>query len=139
MKKLILIVAIIFSLPAFFYSCKKETLPAVAPPPIDDSLSGKELVIDDLAWKIYYSVSPDWDEIYLLIPSTPNVNRNTIAKAELFLKYDTSANWIQVVRQSEAVSGQPVYLFNYENLAVEVYPLNYQLPGRKSSVKVKFL
>ena len=138
MKKIILGAAIIFLAPAFFYSCKKEILPPVAPTPPPNLLSGTELTFDDLAWKFYNSGSPDFDEIYLVVPTTPLLNQE-IAKGEIFLKYDTSGSWIRVVRQSEAMPDQHIYFFNRENLVVEVYPLNYRLPGRKASVKVQFL
>ena len=138
MKKIILSAAIVFSVLAFCISCKKEILPAVAPPPVVNPLSGKEFVFDDLTWKFYNSGFPDWNEIYLLIPSTPTLNQSTMARGELFLKYDTSGIWLPVVRQAEAKPNQHLYFFNAENLIVEVYPLNYQLPGRKASVKVKF-
>ena len=109
----------------------------VAPTPPPNLLSGTELTFDDLAWKFYNSGSPDFDEIYLVVPTTPLLNQE-IGKGEVFLKYDTSGNWIKVVRQSEAMPDQHIYFFNRENLVVEVYPLNYRLPGRKASVKVQF-
>jgi hypothetical protein len=131
---------IIFSASALFYSCKKETITPVVVtplpplPPIPNTPLGKELVFDDLTWNLYNSGFPEWDEIYLVIPSVPDLNRST---AEIFLKYDTSANWVQVVRPG-AMPNQHVYFFTPKDLFVEVYPLNYQLPGRKASVKVKF-
>ena len=83
MKKIILEAAIIFLAPAFLYSCKKEILPPVAPTPPPNLLSGTELTFDDLAWKFYNSGSPDFDEIYLVVPTTPLLNQE-IAKGEIF-------------------------------------------------------
>ena len=137
MKKIILGAAMIFSAPSFFYSCKKEDISPVVAPTTANPIIGTELVFDDLPWKLYQSGSPYWDEIYLVVSTTALLNQK-IAKGEVFVKYDTSGNWIKVVRQSEAMPDQHIYFFNSENLIVEVYPLNYRLPGRKASVKVNF-
>ena len=137
MRKIILSAAVIFSVFCFFYSCKKETLPAAAPPPILNPPIGKEVVFDDLTWNHYRSGFNEWDEIYLAIPRIPDLNEGTIGRADVFLKYDTSSNWTEVFPEGASTVNQHVYFF-YGQLIVEVYPLNYQLPGRKASVKVKF-
>lgn len=136
-----------------FQSCTKKNprtttvvIPSPPPPP-PPSLSGLEFLFDSLTW-IFYDGSFDVgvDDIYLKTPPKadlfPWLTYSTNINAHVFIKFDTTANWVDVNSLALYVpspSVQYLYWINLNSLFVDVRPLNYQLIGRKATIKIKFL
>ena len=113
-------------------------------------LSGQEFLFDDLTWHYYNSGDGyPWDEIYVntsarpdLFHNAPELDYNSYLNAEVFLKFDTASNWIEVKSVSLYNPALPVqYLYRIISpyLYVNVHPLNHQIVGSKAAIKVKFL
>lgn len=134
-----------------FLSCSKPETPppnrfATPPPPLP-SLSGQEFLFDSLTW-IFFDGRFDVgvDEIYLQTTARPDLfpwfTYSTYLNAEVLLKFDTASNWINVKSvdiNDPAIPVQYQYWVNLRCLFVHIVPLNYQLIGRKASIKIKFL
>jgi len=129
-----------------FSACSKpKSPPPTLPPP--PSLSGQEFVIDSLTWIFLdgrYDVGVD--DIYLQTTERPNLfpwfTYSTYLNAEVLLKFDTASNWINVKSvdiNDPAIPVQYQYWVTVRCLFVHIIPLNYQLIGRKASIKIKFL
>lgn len=134
-----------------FLSCSKPELSPInrfaTPPPPPPSLSGQEFVIDSLPWIFLdgrYDVGID--EIYLRTTERPDLfpwfTYSTYLNAEVLLKFDTASNWINVKSvdiNDPAIPVQYQYWISLRCLFIHLVPLNYQLIGRKASIKIKFL
>ena len=125
-------------------SCHKENNNGYVATPVIDTLRGKEFSFSDLTWEYYNSGagSPSWDEIYLITPARPELFYNRNLNAEVFLKFDTAANWVEVKSDGQynpILPLQYLYITYSPHLVINVWPLNFQLVGRKASIKVKFL
>ncbi|HEX3164819.1 MAG TPA: hypothetical protein VHQ93_01095 [Chitinophagaceae bacterium] len=130
-----------------FLSCSKPKWLPQTPPPPPPSLSGQEFLIDSLPW-IFLDGRFDVgiDEIYLQTTERPDLfpwfTYSTYLNAEVLLKFDTASNWINVKSvdiNDPAIPVQYQYWINLRCLFVHLVPLNYQLIGRKASIKIKFL
>ncbi len=132
-----------------FSSCNKKGEPfansSINPPP--PSLSGQEFLFDSLTW-IFLDGRFDVgvDEIYLQTPARPDLfpwfTYSTYLNAEVLVKFDTASNWINVKSidiNDPTVPVQYQYWVYLRSLFVHILPLNYQLIGRKSAIKIKFL
>ncbi len=157
MKPLIKIVSYLFCC-AIIHSCSKEDVvvpllpstPQNQSPPLPNFTSGQEFLFDDLSWQYYNSGFGDpWDEIYLSTPerpdlfaNAPGLHYNIYLKAEVFLKFDTTSDWIEVKPTSfydQNLPAQYLYIIYSPSLVVNVWPPNHQLIGRKAAIKIKFL
>jgi hypothetical protein len=157
MKPLIKIISYLFCC-AIIDSCSKDTVAPVPPltltpqlPLVQQSLSGQEFLFDSLSWQYYNSGvgSPWWDEIYIRTPDRPDLfvdapglHYNTYLKAAVFLKFDTTNDWIEVKPTSfydQNLPTQYLYIIYSPFLVVNVWPLNHHLIGRKAAIKIKFL
>jgi hypothetical protein len=134
-----------------FLSCTKPDVPPTnrfpAPSFSPPSLSGKDFLFDSLPW-IFFDGRFDvgLDKIYLQTPARPDLfpwfTYSTYLKAEVLIKLDTGSNWIDVKSIDIYDLAMPVqyqYWVNLQSLYVHMVPLNYQLIGRKASIKIKFL
>jgi hypothetical protein len=134
-----------------FLSCSKPELPQTnrfdtspSPPP---SLSGQEFLFDSLTWTFLdgrFDVGVD--EIYLQTPARPDLfpwfTYSTYLNAEVLVKFDTASNWINVKSvdiNDPTIPVQYQYWVYSRSLYVHMVPLNFQLVGRKASIKIKFL
>lgn len=134
-----------------FLSCSKaEVLPPnriPPPPPPPPSLSGQEFQFDSLTWFFFDgSFDVGVNDIYLKTPQRadlfPWLMYHTYLNAEVLVKFDTASNWIQVRSidlYSPALPVQYMYWVHLGSLFIDMLPLNYQLIGRKATIKVKFL
>ena len=133
-----------------FFSCRKQEVQQInrsspsQPPP---SLSGQEFLFDSLTW-IFFDGSFDVgvDDIYLKTPARPDLfpylTYGTYINAKVFMKFDTAGNWVDVESidlYDPAIPFQYRYWIHLNSLFVNILPLNYQLIGRKASIKIKFL
>jgi hypothetical protein len=132
-------------------SCSKPELPQTnrfdTLPPAPPSLSGQEFLFDSLTWTFFdgrFDVGVD--EIYLQTPARPDLfpwfTYITYLNAEVFLKFDTASNWINVKSVDINDPTMPVqyqYWVYSRSLYIHMMPLNFQLVGRKASIKIKFL
>ena len=134
-----------------FLSCSKLEVPQTnnfaTPPPSAPSLSGQEFLFDSLTW-IFLDGRFDVgvDAIYLQTPTRPDLfpwfTYSTYLNAEVLMKFDTASNWINVKSiglYEPSIPVQYMYWVNLQSLFVHILPLNYQLIGRKASIKIKFL
>ncbi len=131
-------------------SCSKSKVTQpnrLPPPPPPPSLSGQEFQFDSLTW-IFYDGQFDVgiDDIYLSTPRNadlfPWLTYYSSLDAQVFLKFDTASNWIELKSAdlySPSANVQYIYWISLNSLHVKILPLNYQLSGRKASVKIKFL
>jgi hypothetical protein len=135
---------------ALFLSCSKPGVPQpnrFATPPPPPSLSGQEFLFDSLPWILLdgrFDVGVD--EIYLQTTARPDLfpwfTYSPYLNAEVLMKFDTASNWIHVKSvdiNDPAIPVQYQYWVSLQCLFVHMVPLNYQLIGRKASVKIKFL
>ena len=148
MKPIIKIISFVLIV-VIFLSCSKSPIAAnrpVAPPP-PPSLSGQEFLFDSLTW-IFFDGRFDVgiDNIYLETPRRPDLfpwlTYSTYINAQVSLKFDTAGNWVDVKSidlYSPSVPVQYMYWISQNSLFVQIVPLNYQLIGRKASIKIKFL
>ena len=132
-------------------SCGKPGAPPpnrfATPPPSSPSLSGQEFLFDSLTW-IFLDGRFDVgvDDIYLQTPARPDLfpwfTYSTYLNAEVLIKFDTASTWIDVRSvgiNDPAIPVQYQYWVNLRSLFVHMFPLNYQLIGRKAAIKIKFL
>jgi len=144
--------AIVVIIGAVFYlSCSKPEVPEPnrfpLPPPPPRSLSGQEFLFDSLTWNFYDgSFDVGVDDIYLKTPPRadlfPWLPNSTYLNAQVFMKFDTASNWVEAKSREFYIPSIPVqymYWIYLNSLYVEILPLNYQLIGRKATIKVKFL
>ena len=136
---------------ALFSSCSKPDVASTTrlppPPPPLPSLSGQEFQFDSLTWFFYDgSFDVGVNDIYLKTPPRadlfPWVMYHTYLNAEVLLKFDTASNWVQVKSidlYSPAIPVQYMYWIQLGSLFIDMLPLNYQLVGRKATIKIKFL
>jgi len=136
---------------AFFLSCSKPDLPPPnrfpPPPPPPPSLAGQEFQFDSLTWFFYDgSFDVGVNDIYLKTPPRadlfPMVMYQANLNAEVLIKFDTASNWVQVKSinlYSTVIPVQYMYWIHLGSLYIDMLPLNYQLIGRKATMKVKFL
>jgi len=144
-------VIVIFLGAVLFLSCSKPEVqqtnrfPPPSPPP--PSLSGQEFLFDSLIW-IFLDGRFDVgiDEIYLQTPARPDLfpwfTYSTYLNAEVLLKFDTASNWINVKSvdiNDPTIPVQYQYWVYSRSLYVHMMPPNFQLVGRKASIKIKFL
>ena len=147
----IALLLMITAITGLFLSCSKpempqpNRLPQPQPPP--PSLSGQEFLFDSLKW-IFFDGRFDvgLDDIYLKSPARadlfPWLTHSTSINAEVLIKFDTASNWVAVKSidlYDPVIPVQYMYWIYLNSLFVEMLPLNYQLIGRKASVKIKFL
>lgn len=134
-----------------FLSCSKPEVPQTnrfpTPTPSTPSLSGQEFLFDSLTW-IFLDGRFDVgvDDIYLQTPVRadlfPWFSYSTYLNADVSMKFDTASNWINVKPMDlnePAIPVQYQYWVYLRSLFVHMLPLNYQLVGRKASIKIKFL
>ena len=134
-----------------FLSCSKPEVPPTnrfaTPPPSPPPLSGQEFLFDSLTW-IFLDGRFDVgvDDIYLQTPVRadlfPWFTYSTYLNAEVLMRFDTASNWIEVRSvdvNDPAIPVQYRYWVSLRSLFVHMTPLNYQLIGRKASIKIKFL
>ena len=133
-----------------YSSCTKEKEgnfpPSTSPPP--SPLSGQEFTFENLVWEHFNTGTPSSDEIYLVTPGSNDlfVNAGGItngyyANAEVYVKFDTTANWTIVkphLLYEPSMVPQYYYTIYPPHLSLNVWPLNYLLIGRKASIKIKF-
>jgi hypothetical protein len=86
------------------------------------------------------------DDIYLQTPPRadlfPWLTYSTSINAQVFMKFDTASNWIDVRSidiNDPVIPVQYQYWISLQSLFVHMLPLNYQLIGRKAAIKIKFL
>lgn len=113
------------------------------------TVSGLEFVFNDLTWQLSDFYSLLLDDVWVGTPARPDLFTNAPGyafnlyyPADVYLKFDTASNWLLIKSVAEIDATQPLqYVYDIEapSLYVHVYPLNYQLVGRKASIKVKFL
>ena len=126
-------------------SCTKDAIQPRTNITIPSSpLTGQEFIFDSLSWRYYNSGngSPSWDEIYLSTPSRSDLFVNPYLAAKVFLKLDTSSQWMELKPDELYDAALPVqYLFHVyaPYLVINVWPLDHHLVGRMSALKVKFL
>lgn len=141
----------------FFISCKKEkpisslVIPLTSPPPLSDTLSGKEFIFDGLQWKLADFYGLGLDDIYVGTPARPDLFHNSIGlyynlnlpNGKVYIKSEYSDNWIEITSSlfyQNGVSGPYLYDIIEPYLYVHAaYPLYYSLVGKRVSIKVKFL
>lgn len=134
-----------------FVGCKKEefttpfgvTSPPSPPSTPTDTLSGKEFLFEDLQWVHAGPGGVAEEEIWIAVENRPELFNNPSRQMEVSIKFDTSSAWINVPRWNwPVVPANPGYLYIImynSSFYVESYPLNFQLIGRKASLKIKFL
>jgi len=115
---------------------------------IDNTLSGQEFLFDDLVWELGDFYGMGLDDVYIGTPARPALFMNAAPlaynlslPADVYLQFDTASNWLQVKSAAQYNPGIPVqYLYDIVSprLYIHVYALNYQLVGRKASIRVKF-
>ena len=152
MKLIVKLTAVIFLIvTALFFSCNRpevsEPNRSSTSPTSPPSLSGQEFLFDSLTW-IFLDGRFDVgvDEVYLQTPARadlfPWFTYSTFLNAEVLLKFDTASNWIDVTSvdvNDPTIPVQYQYWVNLRSLFVHMHPLNYQLIGRKATIKIKFL
>ena len=132
-----------------FLSCSKDSSPNGSPPaPIQyvDTLSGREFEFNDLTWRQIVS----WGTNVIVDIDRPDLFYNPFREMRVTMKFDTSAIWLDVFRDSG--SSYPAWpnfyyttagsdFFNTVQGRLYIFPIpaNHSLNGTKVSVKVKFL
>lgn len=129
-------------------ACKKEELASpfdvTSPTSIStDTLKGKEFIFEDLPWILAGPGGIADEEIWVGVEKRPDLFNNNLRPMEVSIKFDTSSAWINVPRWNwPAVPANHGYLYIImynSSFYVESYPLNFQLIGRKASLKIKLL
>ena len=118
---------------------------------VKNTFNGQEFIFESLTWEIgdFYGIGAE--DVYTgtparpdLFQNAPGLSYNTQLQGEIYLKFDTASAWIQVVSRdlfNHNLPGQYQYVYDIISpfLYVHVYPLDYQLIGKKVSLKVRFL
>lgn len=114
-----------------------------------NTLSGQEFIFDNLIWELADFYGMGLDDVYLGTPPRPNLFMNAPNQAynlyfpkDVYVKFDTTSTWLLVKSAAQFDPSIPVqYVYDIASpyLYVHVYALNYNLVGRKASIKVKFL
>jgi hypothetical protein len=129
------------------WSCAKEKQIATnsnsGQPQIPSPLSGKEFLFENLTWQIYGSAGSGFDESYLQTAARPDLFPDITwpLNAIIFIKVDTSNNWIEVKHHQHydfSIPLQYVYDIYSNKLTILVWPSNESLTGKKATIKTKF-
>ena len=131
-----------------FTSCSKNFSNNGSPPaPTQylDTLSGREFEFNGLSWREILS----WGTNVIIDIDRPDLFFNPFRELRVTMRFDTSATWLDVFRDSGSYPAWPNFyyttagsdFFNTVSGRIYVYPFpaNLSLKGTKVSIKVKFL
>ena len=131
-----------------FISCSKNYSNSGSPStPLQplDTLSGREFEFNDLTWRQIVS----WGTNVIVEIDRPDLFFNPFREQRVTMRFDTSATWLDVFRDSGSYPAWPNFYYTIAGsdffntvsgrLYIYPFPANYSIKGTKVSIKVKFL
>ena len=108
-----------------------------------DTLTGKEFIFNDLTWTHAGPGGIAEEEIWIGVENRPYLFHDPGRPMEVPVRFDTSSVWTNIPKSNGITTPSAigfVHLIMYSNsFYVESYPMNFQLIGRKATLKIKFL
>jgi hypothetical protein len=137
----------LFLITVLIVSCTKARIDKHAPlsPSTASPLGGQEFTFDNLVWAGYTGLEP---ELYLTTPSLSQLLQNGqvfkygyLQDSEVYIKLDTANAWMQVKPEYNYDNTLPIqYLYSIytSELVINLWPVDFNLVGKRASVKIKF-